>query len=52
MCSGRLGDRYTGLSAQALALKKQLSSFLFLVVFQQKNVEVVINDSIMQLISS
>ena len=34
--SGRLGDRNTGLGAQARVPKKHFSSFLFSVVFQQK----------------
>ena len=35
MNSGCLGDQYTSLGAQIMAPKKHISSFIFLVVFQQ-----------------
>ena len=47
-----LGDRHTGLGAQALAPKKHFSSFLFSAVFQQKYVEVAVNNFTMHLIFS
>ena len=47
MYSGHLGDWYTGLGTQILT-----PSFLFSVVFQQKYVEVVINDFTVHLIIS
>ena len=35
--SGRLGDWYNGMGVQTLAPRKNFSSFLFSVAFQQKN---------------
>ena len=45
-----LGDRYTGLGAQTLALKRYFSIFLFSLYFNKKCVEVAINDFTMHLI--
>ena len=47
--SGHLGDRCTGLGAQNLAHKKQISSFIFSAVFQWKNVEAAVDDFTMYL---
>ena len=50
MYPGCFGDWYTGLGAQNQVPKKHFSSFLFSVYFNEKYVEVVINDFIVYLI--
>ena len=50
--SGRLGDRYTSLGAQALAPKKVFQVFFFSYISTKKYVEVAINDFTMHLIIS
>ena len=52
MYTGCLGDQYTGLGAQTLIPKYHFSSFVLSVVFQQKYIEVAINDLTMHLIIS